>query len=421
MKDFAAVTYCGYIKPMHIVIVGAGQAALQAIASLRQAEFDGALTLVGNEGLLPYQRPPLSKAYLSGKLERQRLFLKPQDFYADNKVTLELDNAATAINPDAHTLTLADGRTLNFDKLVLATGSRPRLLDIAGRHLGNIFDLRSMADIDAMQTHFTSGKHLVIIGGGYIGLEAAAVARELRLHVDVLEAAPRLLERVAAPEISAFYQKLHEDNGVTITTNAQVVGFDGEGVVSAVRFDDGTTLAADIVITGIGVVPNTQLAEAAGLGTNNGILVDTQCRTTHADIFACGDCTFRHNDVLGREMRLESVPNAIEQGKLVAAALLDATQPRPEVPWFWSDQYDVKLQIAGVPKKIDEKVLRGDGDSHSFAWFYFTDGQLTGCTAINRAAEFMAVRRLILEGRSISVDRLANEDESPKSWLQTNP
>lgn len=410
---------------MKIVVIGAGQAALQTILSLRQGGFEGAIHLVGDEAYIPYQRPPLSKAYLSGKLERERLFLKPDSFYQENNITLHLGQSVQAIDPARKTISGPDGFSLSYEKLVIATGSRPRVLNLPGRALNNIFDLRNIADIDAMAPLFQSGKRLAVIGGGYIGLEAASVARSLGVEVTVLEAAPRLLARVAEPEISAFFTLLHEANGVTISTNAAITGFEESattpGAVGALRFDNGETLETDMVITGIGILPNIELAEAAGLATDNGIRVDDLGRSSDADIYAAGDCTIHPNPLLGRTMRLESVPNAIEQGKAVASDILAAPAPYHQIPWFWSDQYDVKLQIAGVPERVDQKVLRGDDQGDSFAWFYFTDGKLTGVTTINRPAEFMAGRQLILkacaEGHCLSPDLIEDEEVKPKAWL----
>jgi 3-phenylpropionate/trans-cinnamate dioxygenase ferredoxin reductase subunit len=406
---------------MSVVVIGAGQAGLQTIMSLRQGGYEGDITLIGDEAYLPYQRPPLSKAYLSGKMERERLFLKPEDFYDDNNVTLKLDTEVASIDAAGKTLALNKGETLAYDHAVIATGSRPRLLDVPGRELSNIFDLRGMADIDAMQSHFVKGKRLVVVGGGYIGLEAAAVAADMGLSVHVLEAAPRLLARVAEPEISAFYTRLHKDHGVTLVTESQMTGFVGDGAVAGVEMADGSIIEADIVITGIGILPNVELAEAAGLDVENGIVVNELGQTSDAAIFAAGDCTVHPNDLLGRTMRLESVPNAIEQGKAVASAICGAPKPYHQVPWFWSDQYDVKLQIAGVPTQIDNKVLRGDDSTNSFAWFYFTGDKLTGVTAVNRPAEFMAGRMLIeksLKGDATAdPDKLADEYMKPKEWL----
>ncbi len=406
---------------MTVVVIGAGQAGLQTIMSLRQTGYDDDITLVGDEAFLPYQRPPLSKAYLSGNMERERLFLKPDDFYSDNNVTLKLETSATQIDAAGKSVTLSNGDSVAYDYAVIATGSRPRLLNVPGRELANIFDLRGMADIDAMQPHFVEGKKLVVVGGGYIGLEAAAVAAGMGMHVHVLEAAPRLLARVAEPEISDFYSRIHQAHGVTLVTESQMIGFVGDGTVSGVEMADGSIIEADIVITGIGILPNVELAEAAGLNVENGIVVNDVGQTSDAHIFAAGDCTSFPNDLLGRTMRLESVPNAIEQGKAVASAICGAPKPYHQVPWFWSDQYDVKLQIAGVPTQIDSKVLRGDDSSNSFAWFYFTGDKLTGVTAVNRPAEFMAGRMLIeksLKGE-VTADpaKLADEALKPKEWL----
>ena len=406
---------------MNVVVIGAGQAALQTIMSLRQGGYEAAITLVGDEAYLPYQRPPLSKAYLSGKMERDRLFLKPDAFYTDNQVTLKLDMRVDSLDAAAKSVKLSNGETLAYEYAVIATGSRPRLLDVPGRQLDNIFDLRGMADIDAMQPHFVEGKKLLVVGGGYIGLEAAAVAAAMGMRVHVLEAAPRLLARVAEPEISAFYTRLHKDNGVTLVTDSQMTGFVGDNAVRGVEMADGSVINADIVITGIGILPNIEIAEAAGLTVENGIVVNEVGQTSDAHIFAAGDCTSHPNDLLGRTMRLESVPNAIEQGKAVASAICGAPKPYHQVPWFWSDQYDVKLQIAGVPLEIDQKVLRGDDSTNSFAWFYFTGDKLTGVTAVNRPAEFMAGRVLIeksLKGEAIADPaKLADEAMKPKEWL----
>ena len=406
---------------MSIVVIGAGQAGLQTIMSLRQTGYESAITLVGDEAFLPYQRPPLSKAYLSGNMERERLFLKPDEFFTDNNVTLKLDTSVESLDAAAKSVTLSNGETLSFEYAVIATGSRPRLLNVPGRELANIFDLRGMADIDAMQPHFVEDKKLVVVGGGYIGLEAAAVAAGMGLSVHVLETAPRLLARVAEPEISDFYTRIHQAHGVTLVTESQMTGFVGDGAVSGVEMADGSIIDADIVITGIGILPNVEIAETAGLAVENGIVVNEVGQTSDAHIFAAGDCTSHPNDLLGRTMRLESVPNAIEQGKAVASAICGTPKPYHQVPWFWSDQYDVKLQIAGVPTQIDSKVLRGDDSSNSFAWFYFTGDKLTGVTAINRPAEFMAGRMLIeksLKGE-LSADpaKLADEDMKPKEWL----
>lgn len=408
---------------MTVLIIGAGQAAMQTIQSLRQGGFDGAITLVGDEGFLPYQRPPLSKAYLSGKMERERLFFKPQAFFDENNVTLHLDARAEEIDINAGMVRCHGAGTVGFDSLVLATGSRPRQLPLPNRDLDGIFDLRGIHDIDTIRPYFQAGKSMAIIGGGYIGLEASAVAAQSGLNVTVFEAAPRLLARVAEPEISEFFHRLHSDNGVRFQLESQIAGFCGtaDDGVTGIEMASGDMMPADMVIVGIGIVPNIELAEAAGLAIDNGIVVDECGRTSLDNIYAAGDCTQHPNELLGRHMRLESVPNAIEQGKAVASAILGDPKPYHQVPWFWSDQYDIKLQIAGVPETIDSKILRGDDSGNSFAWFYFTGDRLTGVTAVNRPAEFMAGRQLIekslRDGLAISTDSLRNETVKPKQWL----
>lgn len=406
---------------MKIVILGAGQAALQTAMSLRQGGFDGTIDMVGNEPFLPYQRPPLSKAYLSGKLERERLFLKPQSFYDDHNITLHLDQHIDTIDVQGSTLSGPNSFQLAYDKLVIATGSRPRQLALEGRDLDGVFDLRGMADIDAMSSAFEPGKKLTIIGGGYIGLEAASVARAMGLEVVVLEAAPRLLARVAEPEISDFYARLHKSHGVELRTDCQISGFQGCQNVTAIGFQDGSHLDTDLVIIGIGILPNVELASAAGIEVENGIVVDELGRTNVPGIYATGDCSLHPNTLLGRRLRLESVPHAIDQSKAVASDILGSAQPYQEIPWFWSDQYDVKLQISGVPDKIDHKVLRGDDTGASFAWFYFTGKKLTGVTTVNRPGEFMAGKQLILkayrDGHEMDPAALADESVKPKSWL----
>ena len=403
-----------------IAIVGAGQAALQTIASLKSGGFDGTITLVGDEAYLPYQRPPLSKKFLNGTFERDRLFLKPDNFYGDNDINVLLDTQVTQLDVTAKSLTCANGAGITFSKAVICTGSRPRALPIPGNELENIFDLRTIADIEFMRPHFKQGAKMVVVGGGYIGLETAASARQLGVEVTVVEAAERVLARVTKPELSAFFHKLHLDQGVEIITGAQVSGFTGEVNVSGVTLNDGTLVPADLVVLGIGIVPNSELAEDAGLTIDDGIVVDALGRTSRADIYAAGDCTNHPNDLLGRRLRLESVPNAIDQGKAVASDILGAPVAYAAIPWFWSDQFESKLQIAGLSDTADSHCLRGSYESGSFAIFHFAGSQLVCVEAVNRSAEFMASRQLIKEaaaGRVYEADMLTDENLKPKSWL----
>ena len=403
-----------------IVIIGGGQAGLQAITSLRQSGFDGDITLIGAEAFLPYQRPPLSKAYLAGKMDRERLFLKPQRFFDDNKVVMHLGCVVQSVDAAARTISF-DGDTIRYDVLVLATGSRPRDFALRPADAQNIFNVRTIDDIDAMLPYFKADKRLTIIGGGYIGLEAAAIACQMGVRATILEAAPRLLARVAEPEISAFYHNLHSGEGARIITDCRISGFTAAPDITHVCCEGGADIEADFVITGIGVVPNVELARDAGVVCENGIVVDGHGCTSDAAIYAIGDCSRHYNALLRRDLRLESVPNAIEQAKAAAAHIVGAPKPYAQIPWFWSDQYDVKLQIAGVPERVDKKVLRGDDKTRSFAWFYFTGDVLSGVMAVNRAAEFLAGRALIhkaVAGLKIDPAMLADETSAPKSWMQ---
>ncbi|MAK10944.1 MAG: pyridine nucleotide-disulfide oxidoreductase [Rhizobiales bacterium TMED83] len=403
-----------------IAIIGAGQAALQTVASLKAGGFDGTITLIGAEPFLPYQRPPLSKKFLNGTFERDRLFLKPESFFTDNAIRVMLETQITHLDTAAKSLTCANGKTISFAKAVICTGSRPRVLPIQGSHLENIFDLRTIADIEAMRPLFKPGARMVVVGGGYIGLETAASARQLGVEVTIVEAAERVLARVTKPKLSAFFHRLHRDQGVTIITDAQVSGFAGESQVSGVTLANGDFVPADLVVLGIGIVPNIELAETAGLAVDDGIVVDALGRTSHEDIYAAGDCTNHPNDLLGRRLRLESVPNAIEQGKAVASDILEAPVSYAAIPWFWSDQYEVKLQIAGLSDTARTHCLRGTYESGSFAIFHFTGSQLVCVEAVNRPGEFMAARQMIKEaasGRIYDAAKLTDETVKPKSWL----
>jgi 3-phenylpropionate/trans-cinnamate dioxygenase ferredoxin reductase subunit len=377
-----------------VVIVGAGQAAGQLVASLAQERIVGSVTLVGDEPYPPYQRPPLSKKFLAGELELDRLYLKPAAFYEQAGTALRLGARVTRIDRARRSVLLADGTSLAYTILVLATGSRPRELPLPGA-----FYLRTIADVEAIRARLAPGKSLLIIGGGYIGLELAAVAATQGLRVSVLEQAPRLMARGVGPVVSAFYARLHGEHGVDIRLGASVAD----------------RPAADIVVVGIGAIPNVELAQDAGLPVEDGILVDAQCRTDDPAILAIGDCARQHNPVLGRSLRLESVHHAIEQGRIAAATICGRPALPPQVPWFWSDQYDVKLQIAGLSAGHDQAIVRGDpARGHSFAVFYLRGGRLIATDAVNRAPEFMLSRQLIAEGASPDVAKLADESISVK-------
>ncbi|MEO0998140.1 MAG: FAD-dependent oxidoreductase [Pseudomonadota bacterium] len=379
-----------------VVIAGGGQAAASTVMALRQGGYEGAITLVGAEPVPPYQRPPLSKAYMKGELGEERLYFKPSPWYEDNGIDLVLATRATGIDREARRLSIEHGGHVDYDALVIATGARPRRLPVPGADLAGVYDLRSLADVERIQPNLIDGRRLVIVGAGYIGLEAASSAKSLGLDVTVLEYAPRILARVTSPPISEFYEREHRRHGVDIRTGARLVRLNGDGVVTSAELADGERIDADLVLVGIGVVPNQELAQDAGIACDDGIVVDRDARAADPNVFAAGDCTQRPLVHYGRHGRLESVHNAIEQGKIAAAAILGRPRPTEDCPWFWSDQYDVKLQIAGLSGGYDQLVTRGDPDERRFAVFYLREERLIAVDAVNSPAEFMLSKKLIV-------------------------
>jgi 3-phenylpropionate/trans-cinnamate dioxygenase ferredoxin reductase subunit len=399
-----------------IVIVGAGQAGASLAAKVRALGYAGAVTLVGEEPQPPYQRPPLSKAYLLGEMELERLYLRAPSFWEEQAVTLRLSTRVEAIDTDARTLRLADGGTLSWDDLALTTGSRPRRLPAAiGGDLANVFTVRTLADVDRMAPAFRKGARAVVVGGGYIGLEAAAVAAKLGLEVTLIEAAPRILQRVAAPETADFFRRLHQAHGVRILEGTGLDRLTGEGAVTGALLADGTGLAADLVVVGIGILPNTELAEAAGIALDNGIRTDATGRTSAPHVWAAGDCaSFPHE---GGRIRLESVGNAIDQAEAVAANMLGANTPYRAKPWFWSDQYDVKLQIAGLGTGYDRIVTR-PGEGNAVSIWYYRGTTLLALDAMNDARAYMIGKRLIEAGRSPEPAVIADPASDLKALLR---
>ena len=397
-----------------IIVVGAGHAGGQAAASLRQEGYEGEIVIIGDEPHIPYQRPPLSKQYLAGEHGLERVYLRPEKFYADRNVTIRSGVRVEAIDRTARTVATSDGGALSYSKLLLATGSRPRLLQIQGGDLPGIHYLRTIADVDAIRAEMAPGRKVVVVGGGYIGLEVAAVCIEAGLEVRVIEMEDRILQRVTTPGMSEFYHELHSSRGVTLHTGTTVTGFAGNGRVEQVLCGE-SAFAADLVIVGIGIVPNVELAAQAGLPCDNGIVVDELCRTADADIYAAGDCTNHPNPLLNRRLRLESVPNAMEQARVAAANMCGGDRAYASVPWFWSDQYDLKLQMVGFAADGDTEVLRGDNAANSFAVFHLKDGAVTAVDAVNSPKEFMICRRLI--GRQVDAQALADPDTDLKSLL----
>jgi 3-phenylpropionate/trans-cinnamate dioxygenase ferredoxin reductase subunit len=399
----------------HVVIVGAGQAGAACAAKLRSLGYDGAVTIIGEEAAPPYQRPPLSKGYLMGDMPEERLWLRSAEFYADQGITLRLGARAEALDTTARTVTVA-GEVIGYSDLVLTTGSVPRRLPAAiGGDLGGVYTVRTLADVDAMRAEFVAGRRLVIVGGGYIGLEAAAVAAKLGLQVTVLEMAPRILQRVASPETSEYFRALHAAHGVQILESTGLDRILGEGRVSGVRLSDGRELAADFVIAGVGIIPGTALAEAAGIVLDNGIATDALGRTSAPHVWAAGDCaSFPWQ---GGRLRLESVGNAIDQAEAVAENIMGAGRAYEAKPWFWSDQYDCKLQIAGLNTGYDRIVTRGaDGGAVSF-WYYRGDA-LLAVDAMNDSRAYMVGKRLIEAGKSPAPAVVADPATELKALLK---
>jgi 3-phenylpropionate/trans-cinnamate dioxygenase ferredoxin reductase component len=398
----------------NIVVIGAGQAGASLVAKLRTEGHEGSITLIGAESAPPYQRPPLSKAYLKGEMPAERLFLRPAEFYSDHRIDLRTGQAVTAIDPTAQTVTLG-AEVLPYDALALTTGSAPRRLPAAiGGALGGVFTLRDLGDVDAMRPYFKPSARVVIVGGGYIGLEGAAVAAQLGLDVTVLEMSPRILGRVAAPETSDYFRALHQSHGVKIREATGLERLLGAPHVTAARLTDGSEIAADFVIVGVGITPETALAEGAGLTLNNGIETDEFGRCSAPNIWAAGDCAFF--PWRGGRLRLESVQNAIDQAECVARNMLGAEQAYQPQPWFWSDQYDTKLQIAGLNTGYDQIVTRQGEGSVSF-WYYQGD-TLLAVDAMNDPRAFMVAKRLLEAGRSPSATAVADPAVDLKTLLK---
>ncbi len=396
-----------------MVIIGAGQGAGQAAASLRQEKYEGEIIMLGEEAFPPYQRPPLSKAYLSGDLPLEKVYVRAEKFYTDKNIDIRKNTRVDSIDPAGHTVTTADGDTIAYNKLMIATGSRPRILNIDGSDLSGIFYLRTIADVDRIRDAMGAAKNIVIVGGGYIGLEVASVAVTVKKNVSVLEMEKRILQRVTTPEMSAYYHQLHESRGLNILTETTVSGFKGEnGQITSVMCGD-TEIEADLVIVGIGIIPNIELAEAAGLECGNGIIVNDHCQTSNPDIYAIGDCSNHPNPLLGRRLRLESVPNAMEQARVSVTNMLGGDKIYSSVPWFWSDQYELKLQMVGFSADGDTQVLRGDQAANEFAIFYLKDGKVVAADAVNAPREFMVAKQLY----GVEVDPVVLAD--PETDLKT--
>ena len=401
---------------MDVVIIGAGQAGVQVALSLRQKGHTGGITLIGDEAHLPYQRPPLSKAYLKGEMARDSLTLRPADALVGQEIALSLGVKAIGIDRAGH-LVITDGEPVRYDRLVLATGTRPRELTLPGANLPGLFSLRGIEDADALAKALNAARMVVVIGGGFIGLEVAATARAKGLGVTVVEAAPRVMARAVAPVVSSWFEAMHRSMGTTVLTGTGVAAIEGTAGVEAVTLLDGTRLPADLVPVGIGAVPNAELAQAAGLPCPNGIEVDALGRTADPAIFAVGDCSLHPNPYAGGPFRLESVQNAIDQAKAVAGAILDDAAPYDAVPWFWSDQGAAKLQTTGLPINAEAHVLRGGPDQGRFTVFHLKAGRIIAADSVNMPADHMAARRLVAARAVIAPETLADPAIPLKSLI----
>jgi 3-phenylpropionate/trans-cinnamate dioxygenase ferredoxin reductase subunit len=396
-----------------VLILGAGHAGGSAAAFLRQYGFEGPITLIGEEPLLPYQRPPLSKGLLKGDVDAQGLLLRPPGWYETNRCDVRSGVRAQSIDRQERLVSLSTGELVPYDHLIIATGARARKLTTPGSELGRVLELRTLADAEGLRNELGPGKRLAIIGGGYVGLEAAASARALGADVVVIEREARCLSRVACEPLSSFFQAYHSQRGVEFELGAMVEAFGGvSGQVSGIHLADGRRIECDVALVGVGAIPNDELAHRAMLDCRDGIVVDEDARTLDEHIFAIGDVTMRPVPMYNRQVRLESVPNAIEQARRAACAIVGCTQSDHEVPWFWSDQYDLKLQIAGLTLDADQILVRGDPAAASFAVFHLKGDRVRAVEAVNSPAEFMMGKRLIAAGTVVAAHKLADPEQS---------
>ena len=392
-----------------IVVIGSGQAAIQTVMSLKRNEFTGSIKVIGEEDHLPYQRPPLSKDFLLEEYKPERVSLKKKEFYEENGVDLILGKRAESIDTILKEITLSDENKIRYDQLVIATGSRVRKLNVPGSDKKGIYYLRDLDDANALKQRLKKNKKMVIVGAGYIGLEVASVAASLGVEVTVIEMANRVMNRTVDPMISSYYQKLHESHGVKIHLDNGLKAFEGGDSVNAVLCSDGLILEADLVVIGAGVLPNQEIAIEAGLECNNGIMVNEFGETSTAHVYACGDCTNHPNKGLNTRLRLESVHNAMEQSKTVANTIMGNKEPYDQVPWFWSDQYDHKLQLVGISGDHDEVVMRGLESEQKFLLFYLKNSELIAVNAINSSKEFLICRKLVANKVKISSDVIKDQ------------
>lgn len=403
-----------------IVIVGAGHGGAQAAIALRQNKFEGSILMIGRDSEPPYERPPLSKEYFAREKEFERIYIRPPKFWGDKDVALRLNSTVTAVDPAAHTLTLADGSTVGYGKLIWATGGDPRRLSCPGGDLAGVHGVRDKADADRMMAELDGGaQNIAVIGGGYIGLEAAAVMTKLGRKVTLLEALPRVLARVAGEQLSDFYQAEHRSKGVDLRLNAMVDSLEGaDGKVTGVKLADGEVVPADMVVVGIGIIPAVGPLISAGAAGANGVDVDEYCRTSLPDIYAIGDCAAHANDFAdGAVIRLESVQNANDMANTAARDIVGDPQPYHALPWFWSNQYDLKLQTAGLSIGHDQTVLRGDPATRGFSVVYLKGGKVIALDCVNAMKDYVQGRKLVEAGAVIAPELLADAGTPLKEML----
>ena len=398
-----------------VLIIGGGHAGANTAFALRKDGFDGEITIISNEGYLPYHRPPLSKDFLKQNIAIEKLGFKSSDFYEEQKISVNLDTHIDSINLESN-LAITKDTSFNFDYLVFATGASPRLLPMENADSKNLFYLRQIADVLSMHQQISADKEMILIGGGYIGLEVASAMIELGLKVTILEAEERILQRVTSPEVSKFYNDFHSKKGVRIICNAKVTNLNAENqMITSVSLESGESLEVDIVLVGIGAVPNTQLADSIGLECSNGIKTDQYCRTSIPNILALGDCASSFNTLFNYEFRLESVPNALAQSKVVSSSIVGNELFNNEMPWFWSDQYDLKLQMAGLSSGYDECHIIGDIDAAEFIACYGKDGYLIAVDSVNKSKQFMLFKRALANGFRLEMSLLKDENFQPES------
>lgn len=398
-----------------VLIVGGGHAGANTAFALRKDGFDGEIIIISDEGYLPYHRPPLSKDFLKQNLAVEKMSFKSADFYEEQKISINLDTQINSIDLTSnHAIT--EDASFNFDYLVFATGASPRLLPMENADSKNLFYLRQITDVLSMHQQITPHKEIVLIGGGYIGLEVASAMIELGLKVTILEAEERILQRVTSPEVSQFYNDYHSKKGVRIICNAKVTNLNAENqMINSVSLESGENLAADIVLVGIGAIPNTQLAASIGLECDNGIKTDQYCRTSIPNILAVGDCTSSFNSLYNKEFRLESVPNALAQSKVASSSILGNELFNNEMPWFWSDQYDLKLQMAGLSSGYDECHIIGDTDSAEFIACYGKEGYLIALDSVNQSRQFMLFKKALGNGFKLEMSLIKDKNFQPES------